>query len=195
MYHSPVVQNLGLFLQGIEEPLPALTHLPALGSSTPTADDNNYDVGHKRDLLSKVRKLYIINTSSAKPGGAVYMVTRGSHLYDGNTADCHADKLGSVDLAAWELASDLLSPRDHPVLRHLSLSRLFTCLETICFGTWDDGRWNTYYQRLPDDSRLHHSETTRSEDGLGTPDDIVAQRSMHNARRMIASGLVKKYVS
>ena len=99
LYHSPVVQDVGLFLQGIEKPIILDTYEPDQSRSALLATTIGSSLGHKRDLLGKVQTLYIIHHSSRTPEGSVFMVTRGKPRDDPKLEDHHADILGSADLA------------------------------------------------------------------------------------------------
>lgn len=89
LYHSPIVQNLGLFIEGIQHPYES--------RSAPY---------HKIDLLSKVKNLTIIHASSPVP----IKSPRLSILDDGSALDPDAvdsfmvDRLGRSDLESWKFA-------------------------------------------------------------------------------------------
>ena len=134
LYHTPIVQNLGLFLLGIEQP--------------PRAADGDNDIPyHKSKLLDKVTKLHLIHSSSRKGVGTRYMTTPSSHeatprVFDENQLrTCNADRLGLADLEGWLLATRIL--RATPSAR-----TMFNRLEGLSFGIYDDGRWQYYWGRL-----------------------------------------------
>jgi len=130
LYHTPIVQNLGLFLLGIEQPPRA-------------ADDDDVIPYHKSKLLNKVTKLHLIHSSSRKAVGTRYMTMPSSHeatprvFNENDLRICNADRLGLADLEGWLLATRIL--RATPSAR-----TMFNRLETLSFGTWDDGRWQYY---------------------------------------------------
>jgi hypothetical protein len=160
---------MGLFLQGIEKPIILDTHQPNPRRSAPPAITIRPSLGHKRDLLGKVQKLYIIHHFSRTPGGSVYMVTRGKPRDTEQLEDHHADMLGSADLAGWRLARDLTSPGDNPTSRHtypFAYRKALGRLKAVCFGTWDDGRWNTYYKQALGRHWTEDADETASEHGF-----------------------------
>lgn len=130
LYHTPIVQNLGLFLLGIEQP--------------PRLDDDKDNIPyHKSKLLDKVTKLHLIHSSSRKGVGRRYMTTPWSlgtfpHIFnEERLKTCNADRLGMADLEGWLLATQTF--RAMPSAR-----RMFNKLEAVSFGSWDDGRWRHY---------------------------------------------------
>jgi hypothetical protein len=160
---------MGLFLQGIEKPIILDPHQPNSRRSAPPAITIRPSLGHKRDLLGKVQTLYIVHHSSRTPEGSVYMVTRGKPRDTEQLEDHHADMLGSADLAGWKLARDLTSPGDDPASRHtypFAYRKALGRLKAVCFGTWDDGRWNTYHEQALGRHWTEDADETATENGL-----------------------------
>jgi hypothetical protein len=97
------------------------------------------------------------------------MVTRGKPRATEQLEDHHADMLGSADLAGWKLARDLTSPGDNPTSRHtysFAYRKALGRLKAVCFGTWDDGRWNTYHQQALGRHWTEDADQTASEHGF-----------------------------
>jgi hypothetical protein len=140
LYHSPIVQNMGLFLVGIDKPYPR-----------PSSVDTTKCAGfaHKRYLLAQVRKIHIIHSSTNRPLESVYMQSAST----GNPKEslsCNADQLGQMDLQGWILASSLINGEKQAGRGFTHEDRsYFHRLETIAYGRWDDGRWDIY------DSQVH----------------------------------------
>jgi hypothetical protein len=97
------------------------------------------------------------------------MVTRGKPRDTEQLEDHHADMLGSADLAGWKLARDLTSPGDDPASRHtypFAYRKALGRLKAVCFGTWDDGRWNTYHEQALGRHWTEDADETATENGL-----------------------------
>jgi hypothetical protein len=143
LYESPIVQNVGLFLRGIERPYPRISRY-----------DNKRRAGyeHKRDLLGKVKKLHIVHASSNRPLGEVFMTVDGDehkhkHKIDTLLTAYDADILGLMDLSGWQLARDFIAGGNTLTKKFdpdYQYQNYFTQLETVSFGAFDDGRWARY---------------------------------------------------
>jgi len=139
LYESPIVQNMGLFLRGIERPYPRISRY-----------DNKRRAGyeHKRDLLGKVKKLHIVHASSNRPRGEVFMsVDGGARKIDTLLTAYDADTLGLMDLSGWQLAKDFIAGGNTLNLKfdpEYQYKNYFIHLETVSFGAFDDGRWARY---------------------------------------------------
>jgi hypothetical protein len=132
LYHSPIVQNVGQFLEGIQHPYQSQT--------TPY---------HKLDLLDKVFNLSIIHASSSEPVKS----PRLSILDNGIAPDPNAvdmfmvDRLGKSDLESWKLANVLSKSITAGSDTRPLPAILFKNLKALSFGIWDDGRWLVYKDR------------------------------------------------
>jgi hypothetical protein len=91
---------------------------------------------HKLELLGNTRKLYIIHASSSYPQGHLYMIHQGRSRSTVELLNCKADGLGTTDILSWIMASQLV--------RSINLRGVFRRLESVSFGTWDTGRWESY---------------------------------------------------
>jgi hypothetical protein len=139
LYESPIVQNMGLFLRGIERPYPRISRY-----------DNKRRAGyeHKRDLLGKVKKLHIVHSSSNRSRGEVFMtVDGGARKIDTLLTAYDADILGLMDLSGWQLARDFLAGGNTLTKKFdpdYQYKNYLIHLETVSFGAFDDGRWARY---------------------------------------------------
>jgi hypothetical protein len=109
------------------------------------------------------------------------MITRSKREFASHLTSCSADALGRADLAGWILARDLTRQADRSRLPHFipyAYRNAFSRLESITLGTWDDGRWATYYQKASDEFWGHEPEDS----GSDTSQDI--QKSTTTGRRM-----------
>jgi hypothetical protein len=140
---------MGLFLRGIERPYPRLSR-----------DDNRRRAGyeHKRHLLGKVKKLHIVHAFSNRPRGQVFMnVEGGARKIDTLLTAYDADVLGLMDLSGWQLARDFIAGGNTLTKKFGSdyqYKNYFIKLETVSFGSFDDGRW-ARYESLGDDHGLN----------------------------------------
>lgn len=141
LYDSPIVQNLGLFLQGVDKPVPSInSQHPSTGADDDEITDNTPVPYHKQALLNLVTNLHIVHASSSVPLPVddCYLVMP---TYERRTLvsleECRADRLGKMDLDGYVLADDIMR-RMEP--RHPSFDRL----KTLALGAWDDGRWHIY---------------------------------------------------
>jgi hypothetical protein len=139
LYDTPIVQNMGLFLRGIERPYPRLSR-----------DDNRRRAGyeHKRHLLGRVKKLHIVHASSNRSRGEVFMtVDGGARKIDTLLTAYDADILGLMDLSGWQLARDFIAGGNTLTKKFdpdYQYKNYFIHLETVSFGAFDDGRWARY---------------------------------------------------
>lgn len=137
LYDSPIVQNLGLLLLGIE---------------TPRSDDDQHSIPyHKTTLLDQVRALHIIHASSRIPNSVIhcYMASSYSPPWESLKSDVEdADTLGRADLDSWMLAAHLID-RYHKLQSPQCL--LFKDLRALMAGTWDDHRWQHYLRTWVDE--------------------------------------------
>ena len=92
LYNSPIVQNLGLFLLGIEKPSPPNQAGPKKQDSSDAS--NQSPPFHKIHLLDKVKKLYIVHASSRIPIENPYMVSVVEEDESGVHDAIDADALG-----------------------------------------------------------------------------------------------------
>jgi hypothetical protein len=141
LYHSPIVQNLGLFLEGIQHPYES--------KSAPY---------HKIDLLDRVTNLSIIQASSTDPVKS----PRLSILDNGIAPDPNAvdtfmvDRLGKSDLESWKLANVLSKSITAGSDTRPLPAILFKNLKALSFDIWDDGRWETYLRPSRDGRGPHY---------------------------------------
>jgi hypothetical protein len=140
LYHTPIVQNLGLFLLGIDQ--------------TPRPDDDDVVPYHKSRLLDKVQKLHLIHASSRKGVERQYMTAPCTEtepdpfsFSEESLKTCDADKLGMADVEGWLLAERILKVT--PIARPM-----FNKLKAFSFGVWDTGRWDDYHNSLGDNAPI-----------------------------------------
>jgi hypothetical protein len=147
LYEAPVVQDMGLFLQGIEKPLPNHDRLIRRDGDKMNNDDDHAVPYHKKKLLGQIKRLYIVHASSSKSTGPAYMLTRDTDEWRTPVEACTADVLGTRDLSSWIMAKDLIRQLKNLRSEHRGYYRLreaFSQLNSVSFGTWDTGRWNRY---------------------------------------------------
>ena len=143
LYDAPVVQNLGLFLRGIDKPLPP-----------PQTDHDKYPVpSHKAALLDLTTSLHVVHASSRNPLLKPYLESKMRHsLPEKNIVrSSRADRLGRVDLAGWRMTRRLLDVTE-PKSLLVSQGTLFKSIKAFSFGAWDDGRWETYKEHYSERS-------------------------------------------
>jgi hypothetical protein len=171
LYEAPVVQNMGLFLQGIEVPRPTRR-----GKKTDDAVNHGAPY-HKMELLGHVKQLHIVHASSSKSAGPVYMTSQEASHRDpffrrqSALEACTADALGTADLHSWIMVKDLIGQLEgiEPQRRHFfMLGEAFSQLKFVSFGMWDTGRWNTYEEDASrrDWSFTHTTWGRRSHDAV-----------------------------
>jgi hypothetical protein len=139
LYHSPIVQNFGLFLDGLQKPL---APMPRQKSGVPasTTIKTGSLVEHKRYLLSKVRKLTLIHHSTRKGIEDLHMMSTAGRNRDIELKYCYADERGQDDLDGWTLVKDLIRQMDQGLSGSIPFAyrNAFSRLESLSFGTWDD---------------------------------------------------------
>jgi hypothetical protein len=169
LYQAPVVQDMGLFLQGIEKPLPNHGGLSRQNGAQINDDDNDHAVPyHKKKLLGQIKRLYMVHASSSKSTGPAYMLSRDTSRWEMPLEACNADDLGTRDLKSWIMAKDLIRQLKDMKSRHRGYYKLceaFSQLKSVSFGTWDTGRWNYYQQEA----------FVRSRDNVTDDSDSVAR--------------------
>jgi hypothetical protein len=151
LYQAPVVQDMGLFLQGIEKPLPNHDHLIRRDGDKMNNDDDHAVPYHKKKLLGQIKRLYIVHASSSKSTGPAYMLSRDTSGWEMPLEACNADVLGTRDLKSWIMAKDLIRQLKDMKSQHRGYYRLceaFSQLKSVSFGTWDTGRWGYYQQEV-----------------------------------------------
>lgn len=130
------MQNIGLFLQGIEKPMPGEDGFSAhIRSIDPTEQLVPY---HKKMLLGLVKNLHIVHASSDRPMGKVFMLAQGQVRHMATLEARRGDILGEMDLSSWIMARGLN--------RSYWLRGAFKNLKSISFGARDSGRWSTYHE-------------------------------------------------
>jgi hypothetical protein len=110
---------------------------------------------HKLELLGNMRKLYIIHASSSNAKGHLYMIHKGRSRSTVELLNCQADGLGTMDLLSWIMASQLV--------RSISLRDVFRQLQSVSFGTWDTGRWESYRDEEDRQFSLDGSDDSNSD--------------------------------
>ena len=151
LYETPVVQDMGLFLQGVEKPLPNHDRLMRPDGEKSIDEDDHAVPYHKKKLLGLVKRLYIDHASSSKSTGPMYMRTRGVSGWTMPIEACTADVLGTRDLNSWTMAKDLIRQLKSVQSKNRGYYRLceaFTQLKSVSFGTWDTRRWAYYRQQV-----------------------------------------------
>lgn len=139
IYREPIVQDLGLFIQGIEKPLPAgktFDHGLHIG----THEDLPL---HKLHALSFVRNLHLVHASSSDAVTPQLCTTNKAYEFPSSDLT-HADKLGRADLDGWRDANIVIK-RAKEV--HGESFPIFQQVEHLTLGAWDDGRWSSYGSR------------------------------------------------
>jgi hypothetical protein len=177
LYDEPVVQNIGLFFLGVEQPLTGRNELDdqnnivsqsEIGNENETETETAQSIPyHKRQLLDLVKKINIVRASSSSAINACYMEHPSKAYLDEasqlDRMDC--DGLARGEIEGWVLAETLLKR-----LAKQSGSKLswqcafplisFRSLAALTFGLWDDGRWTIY-----EDNAFNRNE--HDEDWIG----------------------------
>jgi hypothetical protein len=155
LYEAPVVQDIGLFLHGVENPVIKLDRPRRVYWDLPecrqTKDAGDQAVPYsKNKLLGQVKRLYFVHASSSKSTGPAYMLTRDTSRWETPLGACNADILGTQDLKSWftarNIVCDLKSKKPHSGFERLH--EAFSQLKSMSFGTWDTGRWNHYQHEV-----------------------------------------------
>lgn len=160
LYDEPIVQNIGLFFLGVEQPITGRNE-PAdqvdvskseADIETGTKTENDHSIPyHKRQLLDLVKKIHIIRASSSTPLDKCYMENT-YHEYEENDSylnEMNCDRLGREDIEGLILAKSLLARLVEQSDSELPWRNAFPLislrhLTTLSFGLWDDGRWAIY---------------------------------------------------
>lgn len=117
LYREPVVQDLGLFLRGIERPLPAgnaVAHPNSIDHVEPLPL-------HKLHALALVKSLHLVHASSHHP--ITLVATRlerekirldrnggyGRYAFAGDYSLCHTDSLADNDINGWNKAETIIT--------------------------------------------------------------------------------------
>ena len=178
LYDEPIVQNIGLFFLGVEQPTPSRNDLDDqndIVSQSEIENDNETETDtaqsipyHKRRLLDLAKRVNIIRASSSKPLDKCYMECSGSaymsHTIQLKATNC--DRLAREEIEGWVLAGSLLER-----LAEQSASKngwqcafpfiSFRQLTALTFGLWDDGRWAIYQERADTRYKDDDDRTTR----------------------------------
>jgi hypothetical protein len=129
LYVSPIFQSVGVFLEGVLQPIAKSDEELGQGSniiSTRPLSDHSIPY-HKTVLLNHVKKLFIVHASS-----------RTSAEGKDPTEKSDGDKLAEIDREGWDLAKAIIDSRN-------PWPRIdFAKLEYLLLNTWDDGRWDIY---------------------------------------------------
>jgi hypothetical protein len=162
LYEEPIVQNIGLFFLGVEQPITGRNEPDGqadIASQSKMREENETEIAqsipyHKRQLLDIVKKINIIRASSSTPLDKCYLehpydayLNRASQLHD---AKC--DRLARGEIEGWILAQSLVERLgEQSTIKYGWESAFplisFRRLTTITLGLWDDGRWETYQDR------------------------------------------------
>jgi len=162
LYDEPIVQNIGLFFLGVEQPITGqnetdgevdLVSRPEADTETEIETEQSVPY-HKRQLLDLVRKINIIRASSSTPLDKCYMEhPYRAYLDDGSQMDqMDCDRLARGEMEGWVLAERLLKrlgeQSDSKLLWQCPAPIIsFQGLSALTLGLWDDGRWTTYEDR------------------------------------------------
>jgi hypothetical protein len=141
LYREPIVQDLGLFMQGIEKPLPAGT-TSTYNHSLQISSDEDLPV-HKLHALALVRNLHLVHASSSNAVTPQLCTTNKAYEFPSSDL-CHADKLGRADLDGWRDANTIIKKAKEV---HGESFPIFQHVEHLTLGAWDDGRWSAYGAR------------------------------------------------
>jgi hypothetical protein len=137
LYREPVVQDLGLLIRGIERPLANgldLDHAGAISS------DEEVPL-HKLHVLALVKNLHLVHASSRTAVTPEFRTINKPHEFPSSDL-CDVDVLGRMDLDGMKNAYTI-AERARKV--HGESFPIFQNVEHLTLGSWDDGRWSTYY--------------------------------------------------
>jgi hypothetical protein len=187
LYHSPIVQNFGLFLEGLQKPLVPIKPRQTPGVPASITTKTGSLVGHKRYLLGKVRKLTLIHHSTSKGMEDLHMMSTAGRNRDIELKYCYADERGQDDLDGWTLVKDLIRQMDQGLSGSIPFAyrNAFSRLESLSFGTWDDGRWSVYKQGDTMEYEEDVAITMRLESGDLHPDDFTFSGMFRRHRQSI----------
>jgi len=133
---------MGLFLVGLDLPFPRVS-------------SSHYNVKadfvHKQTLLAEVRNLHVVHSSTNRELKAISMKTFHIDGHHKPLQVCETDQLGLMDLQGWTLAKliigkTILGQRSRNTL---NTNNFLPKLQTLTFGSWDDGRWQIYETQAP----------------------------------------------
>lgn len=136
---------------------------------------------HKLELLGNIRKLYIIHASSSNARGHLYMIHQGPSRSTVELFNCKADGLGTTDLLSWIMASQLV--------RSINLRGVFRQLQSVSFGTWDTGRWESY--REDEDRQISLDGSHDSDSDSDSDDNNQLKAATHTHSKWIKYRLGK----
>ena len=172
LYEEPIVQNIGLFFLGIEQPSQDQNESDDQANTISHSEiENRSETGtegsipyHKRHLLDLVKKLNIIRASSSTPLYRCY-IEHPTTSFLLLAADKHlikCDPLATAEIEGWTLAKSLLNrlaEQSDTKLSWKSASPLILMqrLTALTFGLWDDGRW-AFYQNKAKTREEHDAE-------------------------------------
>lgn len=161
LYREPVVQDLGLFLRGIERPLPAGTSV-----AHPNSIDHVEPLPlHKLHALALVKGMHLVHASSRHPITPV--ATRkerektrldsnrghGRYAFVGVYSLCHTDSLAENDINGWNKADTIVTKAEQV---HGESFSILQGIDILTLGQWDDGRWKSYAWPSPDRNGPHN---------------------------------------
>jgi hypothetical protein len=176
LYHSPIVQNFGLFLEGIQRPLAPIKPRPRPEAPAPLTEKTKIGslVEHKRHLLGKVRKLTLIHHSTMEDLEDLHMMSRGGRSHDVDLKYCYGDERAQDDIDGWKLVKELIRPMDQGLSGSIPFAyrNAFSRLESFSFGTWDDGRWMLYKQEDTKEYEEEEAMRMRFRTGLTYEEDL-----------------------
>ena len=186
LYDEPIVQNIGLFFLGVEQPITGrnepndqadIVSQSKIDNQTETETGTESDQSppyHKRQLLDLVKKINIIRASSSEPLDECYMENDNDEYEENDSYldEMNCDRLGREDTGGLILAKSLLerlaehSDSKLPWQRAFPLI-LFRHLKTLTFGLWDDGRWAIYEDNA--NERIDHDNEA---EGIDDDDEL-----------------------
>ena len=156
LYREPVVQDLGLFLKGIQRPMATGTTIDHAKTLHPAESVPL----HKIHALALVKSLHLVHASS-RHAITPNVTTEELEDPDSDTnddygryvRDCHTKSLADSDINGWNKANNLIyqARKVH--------GRPFSILQGIVIltlGQWDDGRWDSYAQLDRDERHQYH---------------------------------------
>jgi len=159
LYEEPIVQNIGLFFLGVEQPSHGRNKSDDQANNISQSEfENGSETGtegsipyHKRHLLDLVKKLHIIRASSRTRLDKYYIEHSSKAHFDSASDLKYADcgRLARAELEGWFLAESLLKRLAEQSDSKFSCERAlplisFRRLTALTFAMWDDGRWALY---------------------------------------------------
>lgn len=167
LYAEPIVQDLGLFLRGIEGPPP----------DSPASRDESIEPRppfHKRQLLKRVSKLHIV-TASRRDYVRPYLRLPNNPHEPSHSTSLDIDVLGRADLDGMQEANRMLGLSE---TGHGKSHRIFPNLHTVSLGSWDDGRWAAYLPTVPTPFRQPGSFDLKNRDLWSVVDETIKPLSI-----------------